>query len=113
MCLDWLNANREHNDFDSAVLDYPTAEIYVAPDENPKACLPVHAALVLESIGFAESDVKEKLANVLELLMMARMRADQNGIKEMIFLSSDERTDAYAVKVLGFEPVKAFRRVLV
>lgn len=111
-CLEWLEANRESNDFDPAVLDYPTAELYVAPDDSPKSCIPVHSAMVLESLGFADGITKENLLNTLELLHFARMRCEQVGIKEMIYLSSDERTDAYAEKVLGFKPIKAYRKCL-
>lgn len=113
MCLDWLNANKEHNDFDPAVMDYPSMELYVAPEENPIACLPIHTAAVLESIGFKqEQNTKDRLTAALELFVQARLRADQVGIKEVIYLSSDERTDEYAVKILGFRPVKAYRKVL-
>jgi len=112
MCLDWLVANRECNDFDPEVMNYPTMELYVSPDENPNACLPIHAGIVLESMGFGCEDVKQRLASSLELLRMAAERAKSLGMKELIYLSSDARTDEFAVKALGFKAVKAYRLVL-
>lgn len=111
MCLDWLNAN-PHNDFDPEVMNYPTMELYVSPDENPNACLPIHAGIVLESIGFGCQDVKHKLASSLELLRTATERARSLGMKELIYLSSDERTDEFAMKALGFRPIRAYRLVI-
>lgn len=111
-CLKWLESNREKNDFDPEVLDYPTAELYVVPDETPKACLPIHGVVMLESLGFNTDDPKERLVSALELVQHAVERARQLGVKEIVYLSSDERTDMFASKVLGFKEVKAFRKVI-
>lgn len=111
MCLDWLNANKEHNQFDVEVLNYPTSELYVSPDD-PVACMPVHAALMLESVGFGTEEANKKLVAVIDMLNLAIERARSLGIKEIVYLSSDERTDEYAVKVLGFRAIKAFRKVI-
>ena len=113
MCLDWMNANREHNDFDAEVLNYPTSELYVSPEENPVACMPIHGAIMLESIGFAEVDTKDKLAATIDMLQSVIERARALGIKGIVYLSSDERTDLYAEKVLGFKEIKAYRKVLI
>lgn len=112
MCLDWLRAGKEHNDFAESVMDYPTMELYVSPDDNPSACLPIHAGIVLESLGFGCQNAKDKMAASMDLLQAAIDRAIGLGVKEMIYLSSDERTDEFAVKVLGFHPIKAFRKIL-
>lgn len=111
-CLKWLESNRENNDFDPAVLDYPTCELYVAPDDEPKGCLPVHGVMMLESLGFNTDDPKERLVAALEMVQTAVERCKQSGIKEMVFLSSDARTDEFCTRVLGFREVKAFRKVL-
>lgn len=102
--LEWLNANRDRNSFDEDVLMYPASELWSGIKDG-KACgyIPVQTVLVMESIGFnPESTIPEKASTMFEFAQAALFLAQREGMREVMFLVSDEVT-AEASKVLGFE----------
>jgi hypothetical protein len=108
LLLSWLK-NTESNCFDESVLDYPTCEVLVAPEESPTSCLPIHLTVTLESLGHApESDAKQRLLATLDCLRLAAEKAKGVGAKELYYIASDGRIDERAEK-LGFKRVWCYR----
>lgn len=111
--LTWLWNGREKNDLDANILTYPTLRIAVAENGKPLAFAPFQVCYVLESLAMnPELDAKEKLDSVVELVHNIEAEAFSQGIRELLYLSSDERTDESAVRQLGFEKVVAYRKRL-
>jgi N-acetylglutamate synthase-like GNAT family acetyltransferase len=108
--LQWL---LKQKDVDFGTMDYGTTEKYVRLDDNnkPTAFNHHHAGLIIESLAFEpESDAKTRLVSGLELLDNCIERARLNGLSEVYFMSSDERTDEAACKHRGFDVVKMLRK---
>lgn len=105
---------REQNDVDFHILDYPTFRAVAAEKEGkPKAFLPLQTCIVLESLALdPELEPKEKLDSVVEMVHNIGKEAFREGIRELYYISSDERTDESAVRQLGFERVTAYRKRL-
>lgn len=114
MFLKWLWDGREQNDVDFRILDYPTFRVVAAEkDGKPQAFLPLQTCIVLESLALGpELEPKEKLDSVVEMVHNIGKEAFREGIRELYYISSDERTDESAVRQLGFERVVAYRKRL-
>lgn len=104
----WLMAGKEANSFDLGILDYPTLEVVKSGD----ICyLPWHGGAILESVGFRPSATpREKLEATVSAVRAIEQKAAEMGIRELYFMSSDDRTDEAAAKHLGFEKVVMFRK---
>ena len=110
-----LIANREYGDFDHRVLTYPSTRVMRAEDEDGMAVayLPAHTGLILESLGWApEIRAADKVEAAVKMLSAIECEAFAAGARESFFLSSDERTNEFCRKHLGFEPVRAMRNRL-
>lgn len=106
--LEWLRANKERNDFDEAVIGYPSTVVLSALDH---VVMPVQTVAMLESIGNnPASGVRDTTAGLIELVKAAATLAHVGGIRELYFLSSDENT-GLAAKQMGFVevPLKVMR----
>jgi hypothetical protein len=111
--LVWLFGNREKNKLDLEILEYPTLRVYSAANDSAIAFLPIHSGVILESLALnPEASPEEKLEAVCGIVNQVMLDATQQGIREMFYISSDERTDASAVRQLGFEEVKCYRKKL-
>lgn len=111
--IDWLLVGKEKNHCDLGVLDYPTIEVWATGHGEQVDCFtPIHSGLIVESLALRpEADAKERFVAAVAGIVKASERAQQFGIRELYYMSSDDRTDE-AAKNLGFEEVKMFRKKL-
>lgn len=110
----WLYRGRPENGFDPDILDYPTLRAWAATNGSPKpvAYLPGHTVLMLESLALdPDADARHKMAAVLAAFEQACAEAKASGIREVIYLHSDDRLDETAER-MGFKRVTAYRRKL-
>ena len=111
--LAWFEANKERNDFDPAVLGYPTTKVLAAYklDGTVLAYMPVQTVAMLESIATnPEVGSMKRTAGVVEMTQAAAMLASLGGIRECFFCSTDDLT-AGGAELMGFEelPYKVYR----
>ena len=101
-----LEANRERNGFDPAVLEYPATRVLAAHNNGTTyAYMPVQQTAMLESIGInPEATQMQAATSVLEMTKAAATLAYAAGYREIYFLVSDENT-AQGAKLMGFEDV--------
>lgn len=109
----WLLANKDRNSLDPDVLDYPRAEVLVACEgEVPVAVMPVHAVVMLESMGYRPGTPAKDMVNAVDALIdSATSIATSAQMKELVFLSSDPEVDRAAER-RGFERFVCYRRKL-
>ena len=110
----WLYRNREINGFDPDILDYPTLRAWAAVNGGPKpvAYLPGHTVLMLESLALdPAADARHLMAAVMAAFEHACAEAKSAGIREVIYLHSDDRFDESAERA-GFVRVTAYRKKL-
>jgi hypothetical protein len=111
--LVWIFGNRDKNKLDPKILEYPTLRVYSAANDSAIAFLPIHSGVILESLALnPEASPEDKLEAVCGIVNQVMLDAIQQGIREMFYISSDERTDESAVRQLGFEEVKCYRKKL-
>ncbi len=106
--LSWLEDNKSRNAFESAeVLKYPRVDVLAAhTNGTTHAIMPVHPVAMLESVGTnPESSTREVAEAMLKLVEATAAICAVNGVKEMMFLSSDKVTDK-AAQAIGFQPLK-------
>lgn len=105
----WLIGNRDKSYLDVEVLDYPTAEVWI----SEVSVLPTHLSLVLESLGHdPDSDAISRKNSSVDCLEAAEAKALASGVKEVYYVSSDSAVDEIAMKFLGYEEVKCYRKKL-
>lgn len=109
--LQWL---LKQKDVDWDTLNYPTAAKWVALDgERVLAFNHTHLGLVVESVAFnPDSTPKQRLESCIDLVNTYSEMAKSDGMREIYYISSDARTDEAAMKHLGFQPVKCYRKRL-
>lgn len=111
--LVWLLQGREKNALDLDILDYPTLRVYTAEADRKVGYLPVHGSVILESLALnPEASAREKLEAVCAMTQHIERDALAAGVRELFYISSDDRTDESAVRQLGFEKVAAYRKKL-
>lgn len=105
--LEWLRANKDKNSFDEDVLSYPASELWSARKNGTvHAYLPLQQVVVLESLGpNPESQPIEIASSLLKFVEGASLVAHRAGMREIMFMVSDELT-AQAAEILGFEELK-------
>lgn len=105
--MEWLRANQDNTAFDEGVLDYPASELWAARNGvTTHAYLPVQQVLVLESLGAnPESSSIQVAHSMLKFVEGASLVAHRAGMRELMFLVSDDLT-AQASEALGFEELK-------
>jgi hypothetical protein len=101
---EWLEANRERNGVDLAVLDYPGTKVLAAHKNGTVyAYMPIQPVAMLESIGpNPEAKPLEVATAVMEMVKGAGLMAYQGDFREMFFLASDKIT-AEGAESMGFE----------
>lgn len=110
--LVWLFSNPK-NSLDPKILDYPTLRVYSAANEKQVGFLPIHSGVILDSVALDPgSPAEQKLEAVAGMVNLICAEAFQSGIREVFYISSDERTDESAVRQLGFEKVICYRKKL-
>jgi hypothetical protein len=109
--LQWLEGARSKNCFDARVLDYPTLHIAtVEVDGKAIVHVPNHSVLCLESAAInPETQPLERLQAAKAVVDALAERAAASGVKEIVFMSSDEKTDRH-LEVLGFEKCSYMRK---
>lgn len=108
-------ANVTKNNLDFRIYSYPTARIMRAENGNGAALcyLPVHTGIILESLGWAQNlKAGQKAAAGIATLEEIERQSFAAGYREVIFLSSDRRTDKFCQRWLGYERVNAMRKCL-
>jgi hypothetical protein len=108
-------ANAVKGNLDHRIFSYPTTRIMRAEngDGTAMAYLPVHTAAVLESLGWAEGlDAEHKILAAVTACDEIEREAYLLGYREVFFISSDERTDEFCQRHLGYERVTAMRKRL-
>ncbi len=113
---DWCQRNKTRNDFDRGVLDYPCTKVLAGTDGNGNvfAYMPIQTAGILESIGPNPSSTPLEVAMaIVEMVRGAALLTHGGGMRELLFVSTDELTAAGAEK-LGFEklPYPVYRKRL-
>lgn len=105
--LEWLRANQDKNSFDEGVLAYPCTELWAAKNNGTThAYLPVQQVVVLESLGTNPNSKPIEIASsLLKFVEGASLIAHRAGMRELMFLVSDDLT-AKASEALGFEELK-------
>src|SRR6185369_13931888 len=102
----WLLGGAEKNALDPMMLNWTTDELKVFVAENERgvhAMVPAHNSVTLESLALnPESTPAEKLQAVSEAVKAIAFEARGARVKQMNFISSDERTDESAMRQLGF-----------
>ena len=98
-----IEANKERNAYDGKVLDYPCTEVFAAhTNGTTHAYLPVQTVAVLDSVGVnPSSSAQEVAAGMMELVKAVAVLAHRSGMREVMFLSSDENT-VNGAKQMGF-----------
>ena len=80
---------------------------------NALVYLPVHTAVILESLGWADNlDMEHKALAAVTAADAIEREADEIGCREVFYICSDERTDEFTEKWLGYEKVTAMRKRL-
>ena len=105
--IEWLRANQDKNFFDEDVLDYPASELWAA--RNGVAThnyIIVQQVLVLDAMApNPESSSIQVAHSMLKFVEGASLVAHRAGMRELMFLVSDDLT-AQASEALGFEELK-------
>lgn len=103
--VEWLNRTR-NNEFDPAILRYPTLRVLCAYNGVPVGYLPTQQALVLESLGLNPAlSAQEHGQAIRDLVKGSELLASSLGIKEILFLGTDDAVNSIAGHH-GFEEVK-------
>lgn len=108
-------ANAFKGNLDHRIFNYPTLRIMRAEDGegNAMAYLPVHTGAILESLGWANGlDAEHKALAAVVASEEIERQAWASGYREVFYICSDDRTDDFAEKRLGYEPVKCMRKRL-
>jgi hypothetical protein len=108
-------ANAVKGALDHRIFSYPTTRIMRSEDDegNAMAYLPVHTGAILESLGWADAlDAEHKALAAVVASEEIEREAWQLGYREVFFICSDERTDEFCEKRLGYERVHAMRKRL-
>jgi hypothetical protein len=75
--------------------------------------LPVHTGAILESLGWADNlDAEHKALAAVMAAEEVEREAWQLGYREVFYICSDDRTDEFCEKRLGYERVVAMRKRL-
>lgn len=114
--LEYAIANAEKGNLDPHIYNYPTLRIMRSENGDGTALvyLPVHTGIILESLGFAPNlTADQKVKAAISALTTVEHEAYMLGCREAVFISSDERTDEFCQKRLGYEKVSALRRRLI
>lgn len=103
--LTWVNSSPK-NEWDSGVLKYPTLRVICAYNGRPVSFLPVHDALVMESIAVnKDAGDLERAQALRDLTKAAELHASARGMRELYFICTDEDVLKIA-KNHGFEQVE-------
>lgn len=99
---EWLEKVPE---FDKTVLSYPTTRMLCSYNSHPVAFLPIHKAVVLETLALGpEMNEAQRKEGVRDLLKAVTLAASSDGIKEIYFLGTDNRVIELATMPgIGFE----------
>jgi len=99
----WLEANPA-GDFDQDILGYPTLKVICCYREQPDTYLPVHQAMIMETVGFRkELGLLDRAASVRDLTKASELIASSLGIREIYFLGGAEGMGELAMRQAGFE----------
>lgn len=104
--VEWLNGNPS-NQFDSAILSYPTLQVVTAYNGRNVMHLPMHKCMVMESLAInPEATEMEKAQALRDLTKAAELLASQSGIKELYFEPTEDQVKAIATNPdVGFKIV--------
>lgn len=108
-------ANRFKGNLDPQIYSYPTIKIMRVEngDGNAVCYLPVHSAAILESLGWAPGlNAEHKVEAGITALEQVEREAWNSGYREMLFVSSDDRTDEFCQRQLGYEKITVLRKRL-
>lgn len=108
-------ANRVKSSLDPQIYSYPTTKIMRVEngEGNAMAYLPVHSGAILESLGWApELDAEHKVEAGITALEQVEREAWASGYREVFFVSSDDRTDEFCQRQLGYEKITVLRKRL-
>lgn len=102
---EWLYANREKNQFDPEIYEYPSTKIFVAYDETgPLDFLAAYPAIILDGHapkpGLSDSDQARCLKEIQHILVE---KAHEGGIGQMYFVA--EPTIGTFAEHYKFKPV--------
>jgi hypothetical protein len=112
--LKWLWDGKEKNDLDARMFDYPNLKMVVCENSKQILILPFHPVYVIDSLAFNPevTDAKERLDATLETVNAVAEAAKSQGMAELLYISSDDRTDESAARQLGFVKEIAYRKIL-
>jgi N-acetylglutamate synthase-like GNAT family acetyltransferase len=112
---EWLEARKTRNQFDPAILKYPSLEVVAChTNGTTHAFVPTQTVTMLESVGTNPESSSQQVAHSLVLAVKAiEFMAHRSGQRELYFLASDTNT-AKGAEHLGFEELdmKVFRKRL-
>ena len=113
---DWSVGNLKSNGLTATTemdcLKYPSTTTFCAYDESgPLAYLPIQKVLMMETFAPRPGLTELQQAQVLKEFVQATVtHAHQNGIGEIYYLGSDEKTDSFARhNVYEYVPLPVFR----
>lgn len=109
----WCEQNRQRNEFDPQVLDYPVMRVLAAHSNGTTyAYMPMQGVAMLESIGInPEAKPLEAATGIMEMVKAAVVLAQNANYKELYFLGTDPVTEQGAER-MGFEklPYTVYRK---
>lgn len=98
--------NSPGNLWDKDILTYPTLSILRSYDGNGRRVyLPVQQVLMLESVAVEQPPAKGNAEALRDLVKAAQLHASRFGIRELMFISRDERVLKIA-EGHGFERIE-------
>ncbi len=98
--LEWLE---NVPDFDKGIMSYPSLRMLCAYNGEPVGYLPIHKAVMLESLALKPGIGQlEGAAAMRDLVKGAELNASSDGISEIYFIGNDKSVVDIAVKN-GFE----------
>lgn len=102
---EWLASNIARNAFDPDVLDYPATSVLAAHNGEVITYTPTQPVLAIESVGVSKTASTQDVATAMvETVRAAAAFAYRAGVRELMFIGSDELTAKGAEK-LGFERI--------
>lgn len=104
--ISWLLAGSEKNALDPSMLRWTpeTLKVFVSEkNDEPVVMAPCHTSVTIESLAIRpDATPEEKQGAVIEAVNAIAFEAASNGVKQLNYISSDEKTDERAMKHLGF-----------
>lgn len=106
--LDWMEKNKERNEYQAKVFNYPKTEVLAAYNtEKTSGYMPVQPVALIDSYApNPEATIHETTAALIELVKAVALLAHKGGLREVIFLVNDPKVQVGA-EYLGFKEIDA------